>query len=395
VPTTNYVFLRKPTSLVLIGVAFLAAFSFSMLTATFNYPDILDQSTAEVLSGFELAKAKNVVLYWYLFTLSALGLSVIAFLVSEDRRAAGHLSTLQRATALVGIAAGFVQAVGLSRWVFLVPELSLRYAAAENETLRQAIEVQFATYHAFFGGGLGEHFGFALTATWTMLWSWDIERTPLPKSTKWIARAGWPLSIGILLGCLRVALPNQMAWLLDINALAYSLWLLWLIALGVNGLMRRSLSEGQLKRAAIGVASVWLVSTSQPAKCDSLHLNLFRNPSIGPEYRHESWSIHTGAYTTILEDTPRKSDQDGFEDTWFVRTGVSYWPWQFVYISASHLFALSADRKGNHFGIYETGVEYIAWQSVSFRLGVSVIPAAHGFATKVRPNPGIGWVLEL
>jgi hypothetical protein len=118
---------------------------------------------------------------------------------------------------------------------------------------------------------------------------------------------------------------------------------------------------------------------------DGWTVNAFRNPSVGLEYRHGALSVHSGYYTTILRDAgAARSEASGF-----ARTGVTLWLGDRWYASLSHLRGLDGARDGRDFAIAEAGVQFTPWSDVHLRLGVAVIPAAHGFARKVNPTPGL------
>lgn len=126
---------------------------------------------------------------------------------------------------------------------------------------------------------------------------------------------------------------------------------------------------------------------------NELNLNLFRNPSIGLEYRRGAVAVHGGVYPTIIS---RNAAGDN-ETTWFVRTGASLFflghsfygqrPSEF-YVSASYLRGLNHGR-GNA-GLADLGYRWMVWRGLNVRLGVAVL-VERGHATKVNPTPGIGW----
>jgi hypothetical protein len=66
-------------------------------------------------------------------------------------------AALTALSVVVGAAAALVQAVGLVRWPFAVPELARRYVAApdapDGDATRQTIEVVFATLHRLLVSG--------------------------------------------------------------------------------------------------------------------------------------------------------------------------------------------------------------------------------------------------
>jgi hypothetical protein len=138
---------------------------------------------------------------------------------------------------VIGSAAALVQALGLVRWPFAVPELARRYVAADGrdaEAIRQSIELTFATLHRLLGVGIGEHLGYLLTGLWTLLVAASILSTAVLPS--WLGVIGLPIGVALLIGTLEFVGPNEKdGWPLagTIVPIAYIAWSLWLIGLGV------------------------------------------------------------------------------------------------------------------------------------------------------------------
>jgi hypothetical protein len=143
------------------------------------------------------------------------------------------------ATSIVtGAAAALVQALGLARWPFAVPELARRYSNApdgpEGSAERRAVEVIFATLHRFLGVGIGEHLGYLLTGLWTLLIAWSIVSTAVVPG--WLGLLGLPIGAAMLIGTLEFVGPNERGgWRIAgmIVPIAYIAWSIWLILLGV------------------------------------------------------------------------------------------------------------------------------------------------------------------
>ena len=135
-----------------------------------------------------------------------------------------------------GVAAALVQALGLVRWPFGVPELARRYVAAEGPeaaTTRRTIEVVFATLHRLLGVGIGEHLGYLLTGLWTLLIAASIVSTAVVPM--WLGLIGIPIGVAQLIGTLEFVGPNERnGWPLagTIVPIAYIAWSLWLVAIG-------------------------------------------------------------------------------------------------------------------------------------------------------------------
>ena len=138
---------------------------------------------------------------------------------------------------VIGAAAALVQALGLVRWPFAVPELARRYIAADGSdgaATRQAIEVTFVTLHRLLGVGIGEHLGYLFTGLWTLLVAASIVSTAVLPS--WLGLIGLPIGVALLVGTLEFVGPNEKdGWPLagTIVPIAYIAWSLWLIALGI------------------------------------------------------------------------------------------------------------------------------------------------------------------
>jgi hypothetical protein len=150
----------------------------------------------------------------------------------------GAPAPLTVASIVVGAAAALVQALGLVRWPFAVPELARRYVAADGPdaaATRHAIEVTFATLHRLLGVGVGEHLGYLLTGAWTLLVGGSIVSTSVLPG--WLGLIGILIGLALLVGTLEFVGPNEeRGWALagTIIPIAYIAWSVWLIALGVG-----------------------------------------------------------------------------------------------------------------------------------------------------------------
>lgn len=217
--------------LIAVPIAFNVAFF--ELGRGFDYPEILRKEPDEILRRFAAGGA-GLVLRWQALLLSALAMLPLAALLAVVLAAPPALTVL---SIVLGAAAALVQALGLVRWPFAVPELARRYVAADtpdDEATRSAIELTFAILHRLLGVGIGEHLGYLLTGLWTLsvaasILSYDV----LPG---WLGLIGMPIGLALLIGTLEFVGPNEKdGWPLagTIVPIAYIAWSLWLIALGV------------------------------------------------------------------------------------------------------------------------------------------------------------------
>jgi len=217
----------------LISVPIAFNLAFFELGRAFDYPSILRKDTDEILHRFAAGGA-GLVLRWEALLLSAIGMLPLVALLAVVLDAPAPLTAT---TVVVGSAAALVQAIGLVRWPFAVPELARRYVAAEGpegEESRRTIEVVFATLNRLFGVGVGEHLGYLLTAAWTLLVAASVLTTAVIPG--WLGLVGLPIGIALLVGTLEFVGPNEERGSRvagTIVPIAYIAWSLWLIGLGI------------------------------------------------------------------------------------------------------------------------------------------------------------------
>jgi Domain of unknown function (DUF4386) len=226
---------RQVAGVLLIVVPIVFNVAFFELGRAFDYPTILRKEPDEILRRFA-AGGVGLLLRWHLLFISALAVLPLAVLMALVLAydAGSALTTL---TIVTGVVAGVVQAIGLSRWLFAVPELARRYVAADGSDgaeIRRSIEVAFAVLHRFVGVGVGEHLGYLATGAWTILVAISILQGPILPS--WTAVAGLLIGVALLIGTLEFVGPNERnGWALAgrIVPIAYIAWSIWLIVLGL------------------------------------------------------------------------------------------------------------------------------------------------------------------
>ena len=220
-------------AILLIAVPIAFNLAFFELGRAFDYPNILRKEPDEILRRFA-AGGSGLLLRWHALLLSALAMLPLVAVLAVVLDAPPALTAVSIA---VGAAAALVQALGLVRWPYAVPELARRYVAAEGpeaEATRRSIEVIFAALHRLLGVGIGEHLGYLLTGLWTVLIAISVLSTAVLPS--WLGFVGLPIGIALLVGALEFVGPNERdGWPLagTIVPLAYIAWSLWLVALGV------------------------------------------------------------------------------------------------------------------------------------------------------------------
>lgn len=192
----------------------LAIAGFTVLGTVFEYPQILEEPTADILALFRDHQASVVTWFGVLVVSSALMAPAGIWL---GRLAGG---TLGRWIAGLGIAAATVQVIGLQRWVTLVPGIS---DDALDPARRADAEDRFELLHHLLGKAIGETLGYAFTAAFTVLVVIALRRTLLPA---WLAYAGFAaaglIATGVVIPVLEPASLTNFA--------GYVLWCAWLLA---------------------------------------------------------------------------------------------------------------------------------------------------------------------
>lgn len=220
----------------LLGLAALSlalAFNlpFALLAANFDYPDILRHPAGEVLDAFA-AGGPSLILTWYAFALSAVGLIFFAPALALTTADWPRRPGLAVAAALFGVLAGLAQAIGLFRWVFAVPALAALHAdPATDAATRVGLETAFTLLNGWGGVAIGEHLGQILTLAWVALAalqalasSQRLARPAAAVAALAVAGIGLGLGEGLSLALGQEAPLLAMATVA--GYLAFSLWLL-------------------------------------------------------------------------------------------------------------------------------------------------------------------------
>jgi Domain of unknown function (DUF4386) len=231
--------LRRLTGVLLILTPIAFNLLFTLLSVTFEYPDILRQPAGYVLERFEAGGA-GLVATWYGFMITAVLFVPLVVLVHRvlagDGREAGEPFYLGLATAF-GVVAGVMQFLGLARWPFLVPYLADTYTdPASSEATRESVAVVFEAFNWYAGVAVGEHLGYLFTSLWTALVALAMFGSALP-FRRWLSLLGMVSAAGVLVGTLEPAGFEAAA---NIVVVGYILWSIWLALTGILLLLTRS-----------------------------------------------------------------------------------------------------------------------------------------------------------
>lgn len=159
---------RRTVSLLLIGQFAAMWGAFFILAPAINWPASLDLPPAEILPLIR-EQSSAVFLGYLSYLVHALLLIPIAALMPQ---ALGLADGAGRTSMLLGGFAGLAKALGITRWIFLMPGLAAAYSAPGVDSATQAaIGIVYQAFNAY-AGGVGEILGVGLFAgLWTLILS--------------------------------------------------------------------------------------------------------------------------------------------------------------------------------------------------------------------------------
>ncbi len=210
---------------------------YANLVAIYDYPDILRRPAAEALGHFADGSAP-LILTWHAFAWAALLLVPLAIGLAQTPANRATSEPLVLAAAITGALSGLTQAIGLWRWVFVIPGLARQHATADAAG-RAAAEGVFDMLNSWGGVAIGEHLGQWLLVFFTLALSclqWrQGQRMTAGLGFVTAALTGIGTTEGVMLALGR---DGDLFSLFTIAGfLALSLWLI-LIGLGHCGVLR-------------------------------------------------------------------------------------------------------------------------------------------------------------
>jgi Domain of unknown function (DUF4386) len=221
---------EKTIGLLLITGAIGVFIPYTILTISFEYPDVLRQDAGTLLMKFHNG-GSSLILTWWAFALLGSPLLVAYILIGQKLES--RLGFIRWVTTF-GVIAGIVQIIALLRWVFVVPVLANSYVMAGDEATRSAAKISFQTIHQFGGVLLGEHIGQLFTIVWTVMISYAFIRLNI--ISKWICWLG--IGASVIYGMAQAELfatviPGFPVWGMA-GFIGSTLWLIWLIIVGIK-----------------------------------------------------------------------------------------------------------------------------------------------------------------
>ena len=201
----------------------------TVLSSTFEWPDILREPASVVLPSFADGGA-SLVWTWFAvaWTYAIVAVPMLLLPAALGRRD----DVVLRAATTVGAASVVLSVAGFLRWVFVVPALARSYVT-RDATTKAAVEAAWTAQHQFGGALLGEHLGEILAIGWSVAVAVVVLRSGL--LPRWVGWSGLATSLLYFLNqgdIMATALPDFPVWDLA-GLLGSTTWGLWVAALGV------------------------------------------------------------------------------------------------------------------------------------------------------------------
>ena len=226
----------KAIGFLLITGAIALLIPYTALTMLFEYPAILRQDTATILTKFHEG-GTTLIWTWFAFAITGIPLIPAYILLGQQLE---QKSPLIRLATSIGIISLVVQMIGLLRWTFVVPVLADTFVHATDAPTKSAAIMAFKTIHQFGGVILGEHVGQLFTIIWTVLMTLAFARLKL--FPKWVNALGLVSSFIYLLAqaeLFATVMPGFPVWEMA-GFVGSTLWLLWLIIIGIGFLNKKT-----------------------------------------------------------------------------------------------------------------------------------------------------------
>src|SRR4051794_41624723 len=151
---TGHALRRRPGGRFGVGALTFGAAA-TVLSSTFDWPDILREPAGVVLPAF-VAGGTSLVWTWFAtaWTYALLLVPILLLPAALGRRG----DPVLRVATYVGATSVVLALIGFLRWVFVVPTLADSYVNG-NAVQKAAVNAAWTAQHQFGGALLGEHLG--------------------------------------------------------------------------------------------------------------------------------------------------------------------------------------------------------------------------------------------
>lgn len=225
--------MKRRAGLAMIAFALAVNGPYLLLVDRFGYDDVLREPPLEVLRAFQ-AGGPELILIWLAFAACALSFLWVSAWTGDAIRAQGGRWPVRAAAA--GAGSAIVQAIGLSRWPFVVPVLADQALTGDAIQSAAAVAV-YQGLHQFAGVAIGEWLGQTLLAAWTLALGLALLKAP-----GWHKGLG---AVGVALAPLWIVGQTELLATVDpafpdfqIAQWVFMAWLVWLLTVGVTWLLK-------------------------------------------------------------------------------------------------------------------------------------------------------------
>lgn len=196
--------------------------AFFILAPTINWPASLSEPPA-VIFPLILDQSAAVFAGYLSYLVHALVLIPLAIFLRDSLKLDGAIGT---SVITLGVLAGFAKALGITRWLFLMPGLAAAYTDPAATAVEQA--AISAVYEAFnaYAGGIGELMGVGLFAG---IWTIIISATLVRNGDRLLGFAGY-VAAALLLSTLLSLVGIESPLMLTLSGI---LWQFWTLALAI------------------------------------------------------------------------------------------------------------------------------------------------------------------
>lgn len=225
---------EKWIGILLILGSVLLLIPYTILTITFDYPDILREEAGFILTLFQKG-GNSLILTWWAFAMIGIPLIPAYILLGQKLEEKDSTARVATTFGLIGLV---VQIVGLLRWTFIVPVLASNYVSG-TEIEQQSAIITFQTIHQYGGVVLGEHLGQIFTIVWTVWITMIFYKIKLfPNWVNVLAYTSATIYILAQAEIFSTVIPDFPYWGYA-GFLGSTLWLIWMIIIGVFLLRRK------------------------------------------------------------------------------------------------------------------------------------------------------------
>jgi hypothetical protein len=234
-PHPNALQSNRALGIGLIAFSLVTSAAIGVLSAVFEFPDILRRPGSEVLPKYSDNASIVRPMYWLL---AMTGLALIALSVELGRLLATRASGPARMVTGFGVATGVFWSLGYARWPIAVPYLADLYKNGDKERAGELYEL----LNRYAGMTVGEHLGFITMGVFAIALAFGLKQAGI--GPKWMFPVG--LVGGALIAITAYEQYNPDATIFGaLNGLANTIWFVWLLALGVVLVRAKSTPAGR------------------------------------------------------------------------------------------------------------------------------------------------------